>query len=310
MNPLIRLVVLLAIAAGGVYFGLTAYQKLKLTDQNSMDLDRIRQEYLERQNWVNAVPEPDHYRDERSSLEKWYFGELTSHYNRFPTFRDYYRVGEELAKSGKKEKGSKKDDLSLRQEYYDLTKSVWDQLKDGSYAPEFSAGSNSLRLDIYKVGRKTDDGKPVLRFDMVLWGAQRHMEREQSAAGGTNSRMITAAQFQAMHFKMVDDEGKIFAEMDVTGDPPIKVDYPERWIEEFPPQAVIGYYEVDPLPAKPVKAEITINISSRSATGNDIPGTFTFSMPIPAEWKLAPGESWQGATTEERPKDYIDQKAN
>ena len=66
---------------------------------------------------------------------------------------------------------------------------------------------------------------------------------------------------------------KMVAEMNLTGEPEIKVDYPERWIEEFPPQAVIGYYELDPLPAAPTKMHLVVTITSHSLTGADINGT-------------------------------------
>jgi len=134
------------------------------------------------------------------------------------------------------------------------------------------------------------------------------MDRETSA-NGTVSKMLTAATFNSLNFKFIDEKGKVFGEMNVTGDPEIKVDYPERWIEEFPPQAVIGYYELDPLPTEPVKMQLEIAVNSRSGSGNEIPGTFKFEVPIDSGWKLSPGEKWEGATTEERSKDYIEGKA-
>jgi hypothetical protein len=311
MNPLIRLLVILAIGGGGAYFGITSYNKLKVKDAHELDLARIQKEWLERANWVNATPEAEKYKEERSSIDKWYFTALNDHYNRYPTFKNYYRVGDELGgKGGEKggKKGGKKGggDDALKGQYYELTKSVFDSLKEGSYSPVLTSNSNSLRLDIYKLGR---DKGGKLRFDLVLWGAQRKLEKEAQAAGNTISRMLTACTFTAMNFKFIDEKGKVMGEMNVTGDPEIKVDYPERWIEEFPPQAVIGFYELDPLPAEPVKMQLEMTVTSRSGTGSDIPGSFKFEVPIDPSWKLGQGEKWEGATTEERSKDYIEGKA-
>jgi hypothetical protein len=330
MNPLIRLLVILGIGVGGAYFGLTRYQKLKIEDEHKLDLARIQREYLERSNWVNDVPDPEKYREERAGLMKWYFTQLTDHYNRYPAFKDYYKVAAELGakpntgpKKGKElaKKPESAADLALKSQYYELTKSVFDSLKDGSYNPVFTTSSNSLRFDIYKISRVNGSEGPKLRFDVVLWGAQRRMERETQATGNTISHMVTAASFNAMNFKFFckdekakakekDKEAdKVCAEMNVTGDPEIKVDYPERWIEEFPPQAVIGFYDFDPLPPDPIKMQLEVLVTSRSGSGMDIPGSFKFETPVDSNWKLAAGEAWKGATTEERSKDYIEGKA-
>ena len=311
MNPLIRLLLVLAIGVGGAYFGMTSYQKLKIKDAHELDLARIQREWLERENWVDDVPEADKYKEERAGIDRWYFTALTDHYNHYPTFKNYYRVGDELSGKGGKEAGkrpAKKNasEEQLKQQYYDLTKTVFDALKDGTYAPVLTSTSNSLRLDFYKIGR-TSTGK--LRFDVVLWGAQRKMEHDQQAAGNTISRMTTAATFNSINFQFFDEKSKMMGEMNVTGEPEIKVDYPERWIEEFPPQAVIGYYELDPFPAEPVKMHMDVTVNSRALTGSDIPGSFKFDIPVDASWKLGVGEKWEGATTEERSKDYIEGKA-
>lgn len=309
MNPLLRLLAILAIGAGGTWFGMTKYQELKQSTSHQLDLNRIQREYLERTGWVNAVPDPDKYRDERNGLTRWYFEQLTEHYNAFPGFKPSYKSLADAEKGKKVEaKAGKKSDQELKQQYFDLTKAAFDRLKEGKYATVFTGTANSMRLDITKVSRVDSGGKPRLRFDLLLWGAQRRQDREKQAAGNTISRMVTAAQFTNIHFKFEDEKKKIFGEMDIQGDPEIKVDYPERWIEEFPAQAVIGYYEIDLLPSEPVEVEITFSLSSRSGTGSDIPASYTFRTLIDPSWKLPPGTAWEGANTEERSKDYIEQK--
>lgn len=320
MNPLIRLVALLVVAAGGSYYAFSSYHSLKKEDEHKLDLARIQKEFLERANWVNVVPDPAKYRDERATLDKWYFSALSEHYNHFPAFKNYYRVEDELSgkapgSGGKKGKGKGKapapkadESGDVRKEYYALTKATFDDLKDGHYAPAFTGTANSLRLDLLKLAKRTD-GQKGFRVDLVLWGAQRQLDRQTQAAGNTISRMNTAASFSGLNFRFFDEKGKVAAEMPVTGDPEIKVDYPERWIAEFPPQAVVGYYTLPPLPANATKMELSMTVTSRSSSGTEIPASFKWEIPVEADWKLAPGETWEGATTEERSKDYIEGKA-
>lgn len=308
MNPLIRLLLLCAMVGGGAWYGFTAYNKLKVLKEHELDLSRIQKDFLERASWVNVVPDPEKYRTERDTLDKWYFTQLSDHYNKYPTFKNYTKAQDEILKGGGK--GDKnKDTANLKQAYYDLTKGAWEALKAGTYNPVFSQQSNGLRFDIFKVAKVNSKEGPKVRLDMMVWGAQRQMQKDTSATGSTVSKMITQAKFEGINFAFFDAKDKRLAEMNVSGPPEIEVEYPERWIEEFPPQAVIGFYELDPIPPEPVKMEMVVTINSRSPSGVEIPGIFKFTVPIEAEWKLAPGETWKGATTEERPKEYLDGKA-
>jgi len=301
------LLVILALGGGGLYYGFSSYHALKVADENAATVQDLRQAWLERANWVNVVPDADKYREERSGIDKWYFTALTDHYNRFPAFKNYYREEAELSGTAKGKHHKKAEDLALRKQYYGLVKGVFDSLKDGSYNPQLTATSDSLRLDLVKIAKRTD-GKKGFRVDLVVWGAQRQLDRSQHANGVTVSKMNTAAAFSGMNIKLWDDKGKVLAEMPVTGEPEIKVDYPERWIAEFPPQAVLGYYNLPLMPAEAVKMDLEMTVTSRSPNGMDIPGTFKWEIPVDPAWKLAPGETWEGATTEERSKDYIDGK--
>ena len=77
----------------------------------------------------------------------------------------------------------------------------------------------------------------------MLWGAQRET-REDERTGV--KRVMTWAEF-ATTFRLLDDKGKLYGEMS-TGNPGMRNDYPERLIAEFPPQTVLGQYELDPGP--------------------------------------------------------------
>ncbi|HZN93537.1 MAG TPA: hypothetical protein VFB81_12575, partial [Myxococcales bacterium] len=75
-----------------------------------------------------------------------------------------------------------------------------------------------------------------------------------------------------------------------------KVDWPERYIAEFPPQMILGHYDLDLLPAEVKNMEITFKVSSRASTGGEAVANFVWKLETPGEWKLKPGEKWEGAS--------------
>jgi hypothetical protein len=94
--------------------------------------------------------------------------------------------------------------------------------------------------------------------------------------------------------------------MRATGEP-FKIDNPERFIEEFPPDIVFGYYDLPKIPADVATAELTFDIGTRSVlTGEEIATKFVWKQqPAPAEWKLPAGAAWEGAQEQvrEQPQD-------
>jgi hypothetical protein len=75
---------------------------------------------------------------------------------------------------------------------------------------------------------------------------------------------------------------------------------PEQKIEDFPALAYIGTFFFPLLPHEGTKAEIDTSATSRSGGGNDIVAAFKWSRDVPADWRLAEGEKWEGADVEER----------
>jgi hypothetical protein len=78
-------------------------------------------------------------------------------------------------------------------------------------------------------------------------------------------------------------------------------------VAEFPPQMVLGHYDMDQVPAEVSKIEITFKVSSRAASGGTAAATYVWKVdPVPADWKLGAGQTWKDATVEERPEEEID----
>lgn len=301
-NPMLRLFVVIAVLLGGGYFAMRAWREKSTDFDHRSDLDRIRKEYFERAAWVRAVPVAASYRDEMRGLLRWYFQELTDHYNKFPAYKNYARAMDELNQK-LRQRRIREDEHKLKQEFYEYARAGFDAMREGRYDPMLTAGDKSLRLDVLDVRREG----VKLRMELALWGAQRRWN-EQSEAGVKVRKMQVNAQFQELGFRFLDVKGKITHEMNASGEPELKVEHPERWIDEFPPQVVLGYYTLDPFPAGVDKVEMTVAVLSRSPTGEEILGRFQWEFPVKEAMRLRPGETWEGATVETRPEEYIGRK--
>src|SRR5690606_29030823 len=95
-SPIVKLLIVVALVLGGGYFLRTEYLRQKAEHAHILDLERIRREYLERAPLARGMTDPQRYIDEQRSLWKWYFNELTEHYNQHPEFKNYERFMDDL----------------------------------------------------------------------------------------------------------------------------------------------------------------------------------------------------------------------
>jgi hypothetical protein len=259
----------------------------------AIHLSSIQKEYLERVAWIRSNPDEKSYRDEVDTFFRWYFKELNDHHHRFGGNREfdtYLRRLEERGVSGEAWKEKEKN--------FKYVKSYFDQFKSGNYEPVFTATDKGMRFEIISSDVVMEAGQPVIRFPVVLWGAPRQLKEE----GRGLKRVATSASFDIM-WKLFDEKGKLYGEMPVTGDPTLRVDYPETFIEEFPPQMLFGHYDMELLPSAVAKVEITFNVTSRSPSGGELKASYTWALDTPREWKLREGEAWRGAQEDIRPDD-------
>ncbi|HEY3452110.1 MAG TPA: hypothetical protein VGK67_37550 [Myxococcales bacterium] len=294
-NPIVKLLVVLVIILGGGFYGLTTYRKKSAEYENKLDLERIRKEWLERQPLARQLAAPDKYRFEQQALFKWYFNELTEHYNKFQGLKDYEKVGDDL-EAKKKAKKIKDNEYNLLFERYKSTKDFWDLAMANKYDPVFTAVDNGLRFDIFKVESVSDSKEPKLRLHYALWGAQRKWSVD-SSSGGKVLKLTVNAAFHELTVLGLDEAGKEATRMTAAGDP-YKVDNPERFIEEFPPGVVFGSYDLPKIPSNVVTVEISWDIGTRSVlSGEEVSGKFVWKQPLPSEWK---GGNWADAQEQVR----------
>lgn len=307
-NPIVKLLIVVALVLGGGFYGRKMYLANQSENAHKMDLERIRKEYLERSPLARDMADPTKYREEMKSLWKWYFGELTDHYNKWGSFKNYERFLDDID-SKKKNKKIKDQEYAQYEERYKMAKGFWDMMKEGRYDPIWTASDKGLRFDIYKIEPVADAKEPKFRLWVALQGAQRKWNVDQAAGGPKVYKMNVNATFANLVIQGFDEKDKQLIELPVTGEP-FKIDHPERWIEEFPPGIVFGYYDLPLFPAelerdkKPVplaKLEFAFNVNTRSVvSGEEVAAAFTWKTPPLPSLKLAPGQKWEGATEEVR----------
>lgn len=264
--------------------------------QREADAQRIQAEYLERVGWMRANPDEASYREELKPFLKNYFDQVDEHLTRFGGNKQFDGYLQELEKRAETSKDERAGD---RKAYYEYTRKLFDSLREGRYRPVWTATDKGMRLDVVSSDVIMVMGRPQVRLQLVLWGAQRMLKDE-----GKVKKMMTSASFNTV-WKLTDAKGKLLGEMR-GADPAMKVDFPERFIAQFPPQMVLGHYDLDLMPSEVAKMEMTIGVNSRSASGGDAAANYVWKLDVPSDWKLGAGETWEGATQEERPEEEID----
>ncbi|HEY8209814.1 MAG TPA: hypothetical protein VIG99_20140 [Myxococcaceae bacterium] len=254
------------------------------------DAQRLRADYLEKVGWLRTNPDDKGYKDEVNPFFRNYFNQVDEHLKKFGGNADF--DGYLTEQEGKKGAGKKGADAKAgdRKAVYDSVRSVFDRMREGKYTPVFTATDKGLRLDVLSADVKMVNGKPSVRYEIVVWGASRELREAEK----NTKRMVTSASFSAS-WNLLDDKGKQYGSMEAT-DLSGKVDWPERYIAEFPPQMVLGHYDLDLLPAEVKDMEITFKVSSRASTGGEAAASFLWKLETPGDWKLKPGEKWEGAS--------------
>lgn len=286
------------------------YVKNKWTEnatENAAQLDtaHLRADYLERIAWLRNVPDQKAYTDELQTLMRWYFKEVTDHFNKFGGNRkfDDYLVELDGRAASKKKDGDEDMRSGDRKAVYEYTRRVFDQFQSGTYSPFWSATSNGIRLDILSASAQQVGPDQKIHLPLVVWG----LPREERIDDKKTKRVLVNASFK-FNWKLFDEKGKLIAEIPGEGGPDSRVDWPERYVKYFPPMVVLGHYDVDKVPTEAKTAEITFAISARSPSGGNVTADYLWKLEVPAEWKLSPGETWKGATESIRSQEEIDPK--
>lgn len=263
---------------------------------------QLKREFVERAAVGRAVPSDrvDEWRDESAALFRWYLEQLAAIRNRHPTVPPA-PSGAEAAAEERKGKLSDKEKASYA-EWQKLADGRFALVKEARYAPLFTTADGGMRLDLLaaETGSHPAGGGAALRIDFALWGAPRRVEKERSG-DVTTTKVLLPVVFKRIAFRMLDETGKLYGEMNGPGEPFQKLADPERWVEDFPPGVLFGSWWVDLFPREAVTTEMELEASLRGASGNERTVLFKFTLPVREEWRLAPGAAFDAQTREVAP---------
>jgi hypothetical protein len=308
MKRYFGIIVAIVFVVVGIVFTMRKWEEKTTEAKREASAAKLKQEYLERVAWIRNVPEQKAYTDELGTFMRWYFKEVNEHVNEFRLNRNFDDYLIELEEKGSKKKGAEfseyetaptttKDRSGDKKLAYENTRKMWDTFKAGTYSPWWTSTSNGIRLDVVSADARGDQ----IHMPVVAWG----LPREERIDDKKVRRVVTNGNFK-FNWKLFDEKGKLIAEIPGEGGPNDRVDWPERYMKFFPPMVVFGSYDIDKLPPEAKTAEIAWTISARSPSGGDILAGFMWKGEVPADWKLAPGETWKGAQESIRPEEEID----
>jgi hypothetical protein len=310
------LILFLLVVSGLCAVGVVGWRRNEaqtLVLQRELAFSKLRADALERLGWIRSIPDEKQYQEEVQSFFKWYFEGVDAYRKRFelsPAFDEYLGELEQR-------KAQEKDVENLpalpdgrrpsatrtsvdSKAFYAAEKALFDKMHTGRYLPAFSGTDKGMRLDVVGVDVSAAGGKPRVRLPLVLWGAQRYTKEDEH---GGKKRVVTSADISAS-FRLLDSSGKLVAEM-TAGAPGMKNDFPERLIAEFPPQLVLAQYEFERVPSGVAQMEATFSVRSHAPSGGDANATYSWHTAVPEEWRLGPGEAWEGAQESERSAEDI-----
>jgi hypothetical protein len=290
----------LVVVAGIITASFMFHRRLSaqtLEAERLADVARIQKDYLERVGWMRTNPDGKAFQEEVGPFFKVYFEQIDAHLTKYKGNKEFDSY---IAEVERKAEGGKDDKITERKAAYEYTRKVFDAFRKGRYSPVWTATDKGMLLDVISSDVVMVKGQPQVRFQLTLWGAQRELKDD-----GKVKKMVTSAAFDT-GWKLTDAKNKLIGEMR-GGDPSNKIDFPERYIAEFPPQMVLGHYDMDLVPNEVSKMEITFKVSSRASSGGAADATYPWKVDaVPSDWKLGAGMKWEGATEEERPEEEID----
>lgn len=282
------LLILLALGGGA---GFLIYQKQAENDELGYQkkLQEARVNFA-RQAAITIQTPNDRYPFDRSQLVNDHIAAVERIWKEHPNQSNpdkFIEDREAAAKEGKKDK----DKVKQYRERYDYLREQFEVLK-GGYKPVLSGYANGLRYDIAKIAKTSAGGKDSLRWDLFLWGAA----PGQITFGGIELQFLR-------EIKETDPRGREKVKMAIAkitgqGPPYILHETPWEWVPEWPPVAMVGYYQGLPLfPPDATKFSLKLDLQVRTAQGTALPVELKWeNIAVDPSWRAPEGTLFEAET--------------
>ncbi|MEW5849685.1 MAG: hypothetical protein AB2A00_12780 [Myxococcota bacterium] len=255
--------------------------------------------YALKQRFAAKIPHLQSVEDEKAAFDlqtavKEYAKSLAELYKKYPEFRD----PDSILKRWEKDYQDKKvDEGKIRgaRERVTLVKGLWEKFLTDNYKPVMTSADKSLRVDIYNVEKKAVDGQDKLIVHVAYIGGT----PDKSMGFGGIEMQIPLADDDATAKKrakgeLKDNKQERKATVSGGGEPNTLILEPEKWVEDFPPGIVIGYYDFPLFPAEAKSMELTMDFEFKNPGGGRVANAVKFKpMELKPEWKLPEGSSFE-----------------
>lgn len=293
MSRLLLTLILGGAVAALAYFAVDTHNKQVASLEHQIGAEQLRAAFVERAGFVWSIESPERYVDELTSLVRWYEAERADLHNRYPGHFNPNAALDELDKlvaAG----ALSASDARARREWYDRTKELYDLILSGRYAPLRTTTINGVRVDLLAFRRDLYEGRSRLRLDVVTWGTPRREQRTSSEGGKlVTRRVLLDLGFQGLDIEMIDATPRLVAG-GKTGAPTMQVEYPERWIADFPPQVSYSLWWIDPLPEETETVKLSLSGEIRSPFGGALKFKQDWELAAKDDWRVRDGESFDG----------------
>lgn len=288
MGKILSILIIGGGLVAATFFALDAHETQVTELEYQVQLSKLRNQYVERSGWVRSIPDQERWRDEFISLNRWYETQWTALHNRFPGRGSTDGVLAEIEERA----AAGAQDTALRMEFFEHTKGFQKVLASGHYLPIATHIASGVRLDLLDMKKVVHDGRKALRVDLAAWGAPRQM-LEGRSQGEVTQKLALDFALNSFSVEFIDENDKLIGGGD-TGGPEILIDYPERWVPAFPPQAAFAIWWIEPMPSETKTVLLTIDGNIRSSAAGSMPVTMEWRLPASEGWKLGEGVEFEG----------------
>lgn len=299
------LIVLIAIAVVGGMMFMSFKQKL-IEQQLLVARADIGQQLMERIAFSKMLPAGD-YADDIGVVLSGYGRDLAKLYQNpdFALLRDPDSVRKIYDEEHLK---GRKDDRTWQQvnQRIDYTQEVMKELLGGSYKPMVTAQADGLRLDIYDISKAPVDGQDRLMVKVMIIGG----DPEGLSFGHIEMKMKIEGEVEKkVRGETVMEKVTKLAKVEGGGSPNTLIKTPRKWVEDFPPGIMIGFYDFPLFPPSADELSLSMGFAVRTAGGHNLMPQLEFStLPISPGWRLPEGASWEAEeveATEEEAKEFM-----
>lgn len=290
------------IAIGAIAgFAFVSFKDTLSQQQMQVARAQIEQQFLSRLAFSRMLPN-DQYRTDAPILYSGYGRDLERMYElpEFVELRDDDSVRKLYAEEHKK---GRKDDATLQQvnERIDYTQEAYKELTSGSYRPLVTDEDKGFRMDFYEIAKKPVDGQDRLVVKVLILAG----DPDVVSFGQIEMKMKIEDEVEKkVRGKMVMETVSKLAKIEGSGSPNTLVKKPRKWMENFPPGLMVGYYDFPLFPPSAKELKLTMSFGVRTVGGNNLHPQLEFPViAIDPSWKLPEGASWEAEEIEATPEE-------